>query len=87
MEDGYQATLAPREASALALTDALIGDPSRLDEATRASLRDHFDSAEIVELMLGVGLFLGMSKVLITLGLEPDEMPVTVLPTPGSAPR
>ena len=34
--------------------------------------------------LLGVGLFLGMSKVLITLGLEPEDMPVTVVPTPGS---
>jgi hypothetical protein len=33
---------------------------------------------------LGVGLFLGMSKVLINLGLEPEDMPVTVMPTPGS---
>jgi hypothetical protein len=33
---------------------------------------------------LGVGCFLGMSKVLIMLGLEPEEMPVTVVPTPGS---
>lgn len=37
-----------------------------------------------MELMLGVGLFLGMSKVLITLGLEPESMPVSVLPAPGS---
>jgi hypothetical protein len=29
-------------------------------------------------------LFLGMSKVLITLGLEPEGMDTTVLPTPGS---
>lgn len=34
--------------------------------------------------MLGVGLFLGMSKVLITLGLEPKDMDTKVMPTPGS---
>ena len=39
--------------------------------------------AEIVELALGVGLFMGMSKVLICLGLEPEEMQTTVVPTPG----
>lgn len=33
---------------------------------------------------MGVGLFLGMSKVLICLGLEPEQMETTVLPTPGS---
>ena len=48
-------------------------------------LRDIWPSdAEIAELALGVGLFMGMSKVLITLGLEPESMETTVLPTPGS---
>ena len=82
--DGYQAALAPREAAALELTDAIIGVPGPLGEALQQRLREHFSAAELVELSLGVGLFLGMSKVLITLGLEPEEMPVTVLPTPGS---
>jgi alkylhydroperoxidase family enzyme len=50
----------------------------------QAALARHFSDSQIVELALGVGLFLGMSKVLITLGLEPDEMAVTVIPTPGS---
>jgi alkylhydroperoxidase family enzyme len=68
----------------LQLTDAIIGNPHALSEATRAQLRDHFSDAEIVEMALGVGLFLGMSKVLINLGLEPESMPVTVIPTPGS---
>lgn len=73
-----------REAAALRLTDALIGVPGALDAATKAALKAHFSDAEIVELALGVGLFMGMSKVLINLGLEPEDMPVTVLPTPGS---
>jgi alkylhydroperoxidase family enzyme len=76
--------LPEREAAALALTDALIGVPRPLEESTRERLRAQFNSAEIVELALGVTLFLGMSKVLINLGLEPESMPLTVLPTPGS---
>lgn len=72
------------EAAALKLTDAIIGYPKPLDEETRAMLKAHFSDAEIVEMALGVGLFLGMSKVLINLGLEPEDMPVTVIPTPGS---
>ena len=55
-----------------------------MSDATRQQLQAHYTDAQIVELVLGVGLFMGMSKVLITLGLEPEEMPVTVLPTPGS---
>ena len=66
------------------LTDALIGLPRPLPAALQAQLHKHFTDAELVELSLGVGLFLGMSKVLISLGLEPEEMPVTILPTPGS---
>jgi hypothetical protein len=48
-------------------------------------LEAHFSREEIAEIALGVSLFLGMSKVLIVLGLEPESMPITVLPTPGEA--
>jgi alkylhydroperoxidase family enzyme len=85
IDDGYRTAFDAAEVAALELTDAIIGDPESLSEATRAALRAHFDDAQIVELALGVGLFLGMSKVLINLGLEPEDMPVTVLATPGSA--
>lgn len=82
--DGYEARFDASEVAALHLTDAIIGDPRSLDAAARAALAEAFTPAEIVELALGVGLFLGMSKVLVILGLEPEEMPVTVIPTPGS---
>jgi len=83
--DGYETRLPAREAAALALTDALIGMPQPPSAAVQEQLRGEFDTGELVELMLGVGCFLGMSKVLITLGLEPEQMDTTVLPTPGSA--
>lgn len=83
IDDGYQAAFGPAEVAALELTDAIIGYPGSLDDETRSALKRHFADAEIVELALGVGLFLGMSKVLINLGLEPEDMPVTVVPTPG----
>jgi len=72
------------EVAVLQLTDAIIGNPHGLSEDVKEQLRRDFNPAEIVELALGVGLFLGMSKVLINLGLEPESMPVTVIPTPGS---
>jgi alkylhydroperoxidase family enzyme len=84
VEDGYHNTLPAHESAALALTDALIGVPGVLPGTVQEQLRQHFSPAELVELGLGVGLFLGMSKVLIALGLEPEDMPVTVIPTPGS---
>jgi len=59
--------------------------PQPLTQAQLKHLQSHFTAAELAELTLGVGLFLGMSKVLIALGLEPVDMPVTVVPTPGSS--
>ena len=84
IEDGYEDTLEEKEAVALLLTDDIIGLPGQLGDAQVAVLKKHYSDAEIAELALGVGLFLGMSKVLITLGLEPESMDTTVLPTPGS---
>jgi len=84
VDDGYQSKLAEREVAALELTDALIGMPGPLPDELQQRLQSLYSDADLVELSLGVGLFLGMSKVLITLGLEPEDMPVTVIPTPGS---
>ncbi len=72
------------ESAVLALTDAIIGNPKTLSVQARQALKENYTDAEIVEIALGVGLFLGMSKVLINLGLEPENMPITVFPTPGS---
>lgn len=70
--------------AALELTDVLIGMPRPLSPELKAKLQRHYTDAQVVEMALGVGLFLGMSKLLITLGLEPEEMDTTVAPTPGS---
>ncbi len=82
--DGYEDHLSPAETALLQLTDALIGDPHRLTDETKSALQAEFSNEQIVEAAMGVGLFLGMSKVLICLGLEPEQMETTVLPTPGS---
>ena len=74
IEDGYERFFDPRETAALELTDALIGDPRSLSDAAREALREQFSDAELVEVSLGVSLFLAMSKVLIVLGLEPEDM-------------
>lgn len=84
IEDGYESRLDDKAVAALQLADDIIGLPGRLTEEQKARLSNHYSDAEIAELALGVGLFLGMSKVLITLGLEPERMDTTVLPTPGS---
>ena len=86
IDEGYECStsLSTRDKAALQLTDAIIGDPRSLTPEARADITREFSSPEIVELALGVGLFMGLSKVLITLGLEPDEMDTTVVATPGN---
>jgi len=42
----------------------------------------HFTPAELVELTAALSLFMGFSKIALALGGVPDELPVTVQPTP-----
>ena len=83
--DGYEESrLSARDKAAIALTDAIIGDPRRVTPELRERLRRHFSDPEIVEMALGVGLFMSLSKVLIALGMEPEEMGTEIVPTPGA---
>tara|TARA_Y100001970_G_scaffold284697_2_gene402615 strand:- start:198 stop:413 length:216 start_codon:yes stop_codon:yes gene_type:complete len=66
------------------LTDEIIGTSSVLDKEKVMDVKNNFREEEYAEISLGVGLFLGMSKVLIAFGLEPEDMQTTLLPTPGS---
>ena len=83
--DGYETSprLTPAEKTALKFTDALIHDPELLTGDTKAALQRHLTPAQIAELGLGVTLFLALAKALITMGLEPEVMDRTVLPTPA----
>ena len=56
------------------------------DGDARAELHRHFTPPQIAELTLAVMLFLALAKVLITLGLEPEVLDITTLPTPAGAP-
>lgn len=84
IREGYKdAQLSARDVVTLRFTDAIItGDPDRLTPALREKLRQQFTAPQLVELGVGVGLFHALSRVLIVLGLEPEQMPITVLPTP-----
>lgn len=75
--------MSEKESVALQLTDDIIGLPGQLRQSQIDKLKANYSEGEIAELALGVGLFLGMSKVLITLGLEPEQMDTTLVPTPG----
>ncbi|MEQ8410521.1 MAG: hypothetical protein RIC51_04290 [Erythrobacter sp.] len=75
--------LTEAEKAVLKFTDALIHDPDLLTGDAKAALRRHLSAEQIAELGLGVTLFLALAKALITLGLEPEQMDRTVLPTPA----
>ena len=73
-----------KEIAALMLTDRIISIPGTLTRKNDAIIKRCLSKKERAEISLGVGLFMGMSKVLIALGLEPEEMDTTLVKTPGS---
>jgi alkylhydroperoxidase family enzyme len=86
IHDGYESSaLSDDQKLVLRYTDAFLIDPGRVDDALRDDMAARFSDAEIVELTLALALFLGMAKVLISLGTEPEEMERTVVPTPALA--
>ena len=83
IHDGYEESeLEPRHKAVLAWVDAFLGDPSGDHAVLRARLDEHFTLAQIVELTAGIALFMGFSKIAVSLGGLPDEIPVHEQPTP-----
>jgi alkylhydroperoxidase family enzyme len=88
IRDGYEdSALSDDQKLVLRYTDAYLQDPSGLPADLATAMRERFSDAEIVELTLSLTMFLGMAKVLISLGTEPEQMERTVLPTPALAGR
>ena len=46
-------------------------DHHKIDDAFFAELKRHFSEAEIVELGVSIGLFLGLGRFTAALGVEP----------------
>jgi alkylhydroperoxidase family enzyme len=83
IRDGYEAgPLGAREKAILRWTDAFLRDPGGVSGELRDDMRRHFSAEQIVELTAGLALFMGFSKIAVSLGQVPKQMPVTVLPTP-----
>ncbi len=61
----------------------MLAGGSEPDAELEARLRQSFTDAQIMELTYAMGSFIGYSKQLIMLGLEPDSMPVTGVPIPS----
>ena len=83
VDDGYaESALSDRHKLAVRFTDAVLAAAGPADPELVADMRSEFGDAEIAELAIGVALFHGFSKLLITLGLEPEEMATIVARTP-----
>lgn len=67
----------------MAWADVLLAGGGEPSSELQAKLRRHFTDAQIMELTYAMGSFIGYSKQLIMLGLEPEDMPVTRVPIPS----
>lgn len=63
--------LGEAERAVLAFTDEVVRQP-RAGDATYAALRQHLDPRETVELLLTVGYYLMLARVMTTLDIELD---------------
>jgi alkylhydroperoxidase family enzyme len=66
----------------LRFVDAFLRTPGELDPVIARALEEHFTPAQIVELAAGVALFMGFSKIAVSLGGLPEQIPVHEEPTP-----
>jgi alkylhydroperoxidase family enzyme len=83
IHDGYdRSALTDAQKAALRFTDAYLTEPAGVSESVTGDMARYFSSAEIVEIALALSLFMGMAKVLISLGMEPEQLDTTVVPTP-----
>jgi alkylhydroperoxidase family enzyme len=66
----------------LRFADAFLRDPHGLSEEARAELLRHYRPDQVVELAMGLAMFMGTSKIAIALGNVPEDMPITEHATP-----
>ena len=69
---------------ALAWADMLLAGGHSTDPTLEERMHEHFSQAEIVELTYAMGTFIGYGKEIMVLGLEPEDLPITDVPTPGA---
>lgn len=84
VDDGYEHSALPRRQQvAVRYADRFLA-AGGVDDDTAAMVREEFTADERTELGMAMALFHGISKLLIVLGCEPEQMDVTVMPTPGT---
>ena len=76
--------LPERHKAALILADAYLRETGAPTPVQQAAIREHFSEPQIVEIGTTLAMVHGLAKVLIVLGLEPEQMDVTIIPSPGT---
>lgn len=66
----------PRERMALEYASRLAVDHHAIDDAFFARLREHFDDAEVLELGMMAGQYIGFGRLLKVLDLTPRSCPI-----------
>lgn len=84
IQDGFESsTLSERQKLILRYTDVFLDDPHSIDAELKQAMREEFSAPEIVELTAGLALFMGFSKIAVSLGGMPDSLPTFEMPTPA----
>jgi alkylhydroperoxidase family enzyme len=83
--DGFEESpLDERSKLIIRYADVFLKDPRSL--AGKPELREemlrHFTPAQIVELTSALALFMGFSKIAVSVGGMPESMPTMIVPTP-----
>jgi AhpD family alkylhydroperoxidase len=83
ISDGFEhSTLSESQKAVIRYTDVFLTAPAEITPELQADMRKYFTAEQIVELSVGLALFLGFSKIAVALGQAPQTMPTTVIPTP-----
>jgi alkylhydroperoxidase family enzyme len=70
--DLEQADLPAATVAALRLADCLSGERPRVDDALFATLRQHFDEGQILELAAALTVASGWQRLIEAFGIRPD---------------
>jgi alkylhydroperoxidase family enzyme len=81
-DDYATSDLSEKEKLIIAYTDVFLSNPSGLSIELREAMSESFSDEEIVELTAGLAIFMGFSKIAVSLGGMPASLPVFSMPTP-----
>lgn len=81
-DDFESSDLGVREKLVIRYTDVFLKCPGELPESLKREMTEEFSDEELVELTAAVAIFMGFSKIAVSLGGMPDSLPVFTMPTP-----